>query len=115
MTELLSRLREALSDQYAIERQLGQGGMATVFLGRDLRHRRDVALKVLNPELAVVVGAERFSREIDIAARLSHPHILPLLNSGSFRLHAEVPGSEIPYYVMPFVEGESLRDRLARD
>jgi eukaryotic-like serine/threonine-protein kinase len=114
-TGLLPRLREALNDQYAVERELGRGGMATVFLARDLRHRRDVALKVLNPELSVAIGADRFQREIEIAARLSHPHILPLLNSGSFRLHSAVPGSEIPYYVMPFVEGESIRDRLTRD
>jgi serine/threonine-protein kinase len=99
-------LRSALADRYAIERELGQGGMATVYLAVDLKHHRKVALKVLRPEIAVTVGADRFSREIEVAARLQHPNILPLLDSG------EATG--FFFYVMPYVEGESLRDRLAR-
>jgi hypothetical protein len=102
----LDALRLALADRYAIERELGQGGMATVYLAEDLRHNRKVALKVLRPEIAVTVGAGRFAREIEVAARLQHPNILPLLDSG------EVEG--FFFYVMPYVQGESLRDRLAR-
>jgi Tol biopolymer transport system component/tRNA A-37 threonylcarbamoyl transferase component Bud32 len=98
---------EALSDRYTIERELGQGGMATVYLARDLRHDRKVAIKVLRPELAAVIGAERFLREIKTIAHLQHPHILGLIDSG------EVGGTA--YYVMPFMEGESLRDRLRRE
>ncbi|MBI2537255.1 MAG: protein kinase, partial [Gemmatimonadetes bacterium] len=90
-----------------MEREVGRGGMATVYQAEDVRHRRSVALKVLLPELAVAIGPERFLREIGIAARLQHPHILPLYDSG------EVEGCL--YYVMPFVEGESLRDRLAKE
>jgi serine/threonine-protein kinase len=100
----LERLRTALAQRYRIERELGRGGMATVYLAEDLRHRRQVAIKVLNPELAAALGPDRFLREIEIAARLAHPHILPLYDSG------EAEG--FLYYVMPFVEGESLRDRL---
>src|SRR6266513_1937200 len=107
MAELLARLRGALADRYAIERELGHGGMATVYLAQDLKHGRAVAIKVLRPELAAALGAERFLREIEIAARLTHPHILPLHDSG------EAKG--FLYYVMPFVEGESLRDRLKRE
>ena len=92
---------------YRVLRMLGQGGMATVYLARDERHRRSVALKVLHPELAHALGAERFLREIEVAANLSHPHILPLHDSG------EAAG--LLYYVMPYVEGESLRDRLTRE
>ncbi len=99
-------LAAALSDRYAIERELGQGGMATVYLARDLRHERHVAVKVLRPELAASLGAERFLREIKLAAKLQHPHILPLHDSG------EAGG--FLYYVMPYVDGESLRARLAR-
>jgi serine/threonine-protein kinase len=99
-------LRSALADRYAIERELGQGGMATVYLAEDLKHHRKVALKVLRPELAVTIGAGRFSREIEVAARLQHPNILPLLDSG------EAAG--FFFYVMPYVEGETLRDRLER-
>ena len=106
MTDALDRLTTALADRYVIERELGQGGMATVYLAEDLKHHRKVALKVLRPEIAVTVGAGRFAREIEVAARLQHPNILPLLDSG------EVEG--FFFYVMPFVEGESLRDRLAR-
>ena len=106
MTDVARRLSEALADRYGIERELGQGGMATVYLAEDLKHHRKVAVKVLRPELAISLGSERFFREIDVAARLQHPHILPLLDSG------EAGG--FFYYVMPFVEGESLRDRLDR-
>ena len=98
------RLSEALADRYRIERELGQGGMATVYLARDLKHDRDVAIKVLNPDLSQTLGAERFLREIPLAARLSHPHILPLFDSG------EAGGAL--FYVMPRVAGTSLRDRL---
>jgi tRNA A-37 threonylcarbamoyl transferase component Bud32 len=96
----------ALGDRYRIERELGQGGMATVYLAYDLRHERKVAIKVLRPELAASIGPERFLREIRIAAQLQHPHVLPLLESG------EAGG--FLFYVMPYVDGESLRDRLAR-
>ena len=97
------RLKAALADRYAIEREIGSGGMATVYLADDLKHERKVALKVLKPELAAVVGAERFLAEIRTTANLQHPHILPLFDSG------EADG--FLFYVMPFVEGESLRDR----
>jgi serine/threonine-protein kinase len=100
-------LRSALLDRYRLEREIGAGGMATVYLARDLKHDRDVALKVLRPELAAVLGADRFLAEIKVTASLQHPNIVPLFDSG------EVEGR--PFYVMPFVAGESLRDRLARD
>jgi serine/threonine protein kinase/Flp pilus assembly protein TadD len=101
------RLKTALADRYAIERELGSGGMATVYLAQDLKHDRQVALKVLKPELAHAVGADRFLREIRITAGLNHPHILPLLDSG------EADG--FLYFVMPYVAGESLRARLDRE
>jgi serine/threonine-protein kinase len=107
MTEPVSRFQGALAERYRIERELGQGGMATVYLAEDLRHDRKVAIKVLRPELSAVIGAERFLREIKTIATLQHPHILGLIDSG------EVNGTA--YYVMPFVEGESLRDRLRRE
>ena len=108
MTEdVAERLSRALADRYAIERELGQGGMSTVYLADDLKHRRKVALKVLKPDLAAALGAERFLREIETTANLRHPHILPLYDSG------EADG--FLYYVMPFVEGESLRGRLDRE
>src|SRR6184192_848029 len=107
MAELLARLRGVLADRYAIDRELGHGGAATVYLAQDLKHGRRVAIKVLRPELAAALGAERFLREIEIAARLTHPHILPLHDSGE--------ASGFLYYVMPFVQGESLRDRLRRE
>jgi serine/threonine-protein kinase len=107
LTDLLARLASTLSDRYRIERELGQGGMATVYLAQDLKHGRRVAIKVLRPELAAVIGADRFLREIRTLATLQHPHILGLIDSG------EVQGTA--YYVMPFVDGESLRDRLARE
>ncbi|MGE5925898.1 MAG: protein kinase domain-containing protein, partial [Gemmatimonadota bacterium] len=100
-------LSDALSDRYRVERELGRGGMAVVYLAHDLRHGRPVALKVLNPELAHALGAERFEREIHVAARLQHPHILTVLDSG------EAAGQL--WFTMPFVEGESLRSRLARE
>lgn len=103
----LARLHAALAGRYTIERELGRGGMATVYLGHDPKHDRPVAIKVLRPELAASVGAERFLREIQIAAHLQHPHILALHDSG------EADG--ILYYVMPYVEGESLREKLERD
>ena len=105
MTEI-SRLSTALADRYVIERELGAGGMATVYLAEDVRHRRKVAVKVLRPELAATIGPERFIREIEIAAGLTHPHILPLHDSG------EADG--FLYYVMPYIEGESLRGQLDR-
>jgi serine/threonine-protein kinase len=104
MSELLEQLRTSLADHYAIERELGRGGMATVFLARDLKHDRPVAVKVLLPDLSVALGPERFRREIDVATHVSHPHILPLYDSGE--------ANGLLYYVMPFVEGRSLRDRL---
>jgi TolB-like protein/Tfp pilus assembly protein PilF/tRNA A-37 threonylcarbamoyl transferase component Bud32 len=104
MTQLLEQLRGAVRDRYAVDREVGRGGMATVFLAQDLKHDRRVALKVLHPVLAATLGADRFLREIQIAARLQHPHILPLYDSGQ--------ADTLLYYVMPFVEGESLRDRL---
>ena len=107
MATPLEALRAALAGQYEVERELGRGGMATVYLARDLKHRRPVAIKVVRPELAESLGAERFLREIDTAAHLAHPHILPLFDSG------EAGGAL--YYVMPYVDGESLRDRLARE
>ncbi len=103
----LERVREAFAQSYAVEREVGQGGMATVYLARDLKHARPVALKVLRPELAAAMGGDRFPREIQIVAQLAHPHILPLHDSG------ELGG--FLYYVMPFVEGESLRQKLTRE
>jgi len=101
------RLAAALADRYAIERELGQGGMATVYLAQDLKHERQVAIKVLRPELAAVLGAERFVQEIKTTAQLSHPHILPLFDSG------EAQG--FLYYVMPYIEGETVREKLNRE
>src|SRR5687767_2115780 len=103
----IDRLREALSSTYTIDRELGRGGMATVYLAQDAKHDRLVALKVLHPDLAASLGPERFLREIKLAARLNHPHILPLHDSGD--------AQGFLYYVMPYVEGESLRERLDRD
>jgi serine/threonine protein kinase len=104
---ILVRLREEIGDRYSVERELGRGGMATVFLARDIKHDREVAIKVLHPELSASIGSDRFEREIKLAARLQHPHILGLYDSGS--------AGELLYYVMPFVRGESLRDRIARE
>jgi Tol biopolymer transport system component len=107
MGEILARLAAALESRYEIKRQVGAGGMATVYLAHDIRHDRDVAIKVLHPELAAALGADRFLAEIKTTARLQHPHILPLLDSG------EADG--LLFYVMPFVSGESLRTRLERE
>jgi serine/threonine-protein kinase len=107
MPELLGRLQSALADRYRLDREAGAGGMATVYLAEDVRHDRRVALKVLRPELAAVIGAERFLAEIKLTANLQHPHILPLFESG------EADG--YLFYVMPFVEGETLRDRISRE
>jgi Tol biopolymer transport system component/tRNA A-37 threonylcarbamoyl transferase component Bud32 len=107
MPELLGRLQSALSDRYRIDREVGAGGMATVYLAEDVRHDRRVALKVLRPELAAVIGAERFLAEIKLTANLQHPHILPLFDSG------EADG--YLFYVMPFVKGETLRDRMSHE
>ena len=107
MTDALSALSAALADRYRLERELGHGGMATVYLAQDLRHDRAVALKVLKPELAHALGPERFLREIQVTAQLDHPHILPLLDSGD--------AGGFLYYVMPYVQGETLRTRLTRE
>ncbi len=107
MTDVVASLRAGLADRYSIERELGQGGMATVYLAQDLKHDRKVALKVLKPELAAVLGAERFVVEIKTTASLSHPHILPLFDSGTV--------NGFLFYVMPYVEGETLRDKLNRE
>jgi serine/threonine-protein kinase len=109
------RLRAALADRYRLERELGQGGMATVYLAHDLKHDRKVAIKVLRPELAAVLGAERFLSEIKTTANLQHPHILPLHDSGEARDAGDPMGRPYLFYVMPFIEGESLRDRLTRE
>ncbi|HOX21031.1 MAG TPA: protein kinase [Gemmatimonadales bacterium] len=107
MTEPLARLSTALADKYRIERELGAGGMATVYLAQDLKHDRKVAVKVLRPELAAVIGAERFLSEIKTTANLQHPHILPLHDSGE--------ADSFLFYVMPYVEGETVRDRISRE
>ncbi len=107
MTEITSKLSTALADRYKIERHLGEGGMATVYLAEDLKHKRKVAVKVLRPELAAVLGAERFVQEITTTANLQHPHILPLFDSGE--------ADSFLYYVMPFIDGETLRDKLNRE
>src|SRR5687768_2158671 len=106
VTADVGRLTSALADRYRIERELGRGGMATVYLAHDLRHGRDVAIKVLHPDLGAALGGDRFLTEIRTTARLQHPHILPLLDSGD--------AGGLLYYVMPVVTGESLRVRLTR-
>ncbi len=107
MTNGLHRLTAALIRSYRIERELGAGGMATVYLAHDLKHERDVAIKVLHPDLGAALGSERFLSEIRTTARLQHPHILPLLDSGD--------ADGLLYYVMPLVTGETLRARLERE
>ena len=107
MSDITARLSTALADRYTIERELGSGGMATVYLAEDLKHKRKVAVKVLRPELAAVLGAERFVQEIATTANLQHPHILPLFDSGE--------ADSFLYYVMPFIDGETLRDKLNRE
>ncbi len=118
MTGITDRLAAALADRYRIERELGQGGMATVYLAEDLKHRRTVAIKVLKPELATALGPERFLKEIETTANLRHPGILPLYDSGTVRVEFESPTprvTELLFYVMPYVEGESLAARLRRE
>src|ERR687886_1665992 len=107
MADTFDPLKAALADRYTVERELGSGGMATVYLARDVRHHRRVAIKVMHPELASLIGAERFLKEIETTANLQHPNILPLFDSG------QVDGTV--FYVMPYVEGESLRTRLKRE
>src|SRR3989304_747314 len=107
MHDSLPTLQTALAERYRLQHELGRGGMATVYLSEDVKHHRHVAIKVLRPELAAALGPERFLREITVTAKLDHPHILPLLDSG------EAAG--FLYYVMPYVEGETLRDRLTRE
>ncbi|MCH7716758.1 MAG: serine/threonine protein kinase, partial [Gemmatimonadetes bacterium] len=107
MSEITQKLTTALADRYKIERHLGEGGMANVYLAEDLKHHRKVAVKVLRPELAAVLGAERFVQEIETTANLQHPHILPLHDSGD--------ADGFLYYVMPFIDGETLRDKLNRE
>jgi serine/threonine protein kinase len=107
VTAITDRLTTAVAGRYRLERHLGEGGMATVYLAHDLKHDRKVALKVLKPELAAILGAERFLNEIKVTANLQHPNILPLYDSGE--------ADTFLYYVMPFVEGESLRDRMNRE
>ena len=107
LTSDAQRLGAALANRYRIERQIGQGGMATVYLAHDIRHDRDVAIKVLHEDLGATLGPERFLAEIKTTAKLQHPHILPLLDSGE--------ASGLLFYVMPFVAGETLRERLTRD
>ena len=107
MSEIPEALKASLAGRYDLEREIGRGGMATVYLARDVKHSRNVAVKVMRPDLAVSLGSDRFLREIEIAARLQHPHVLMLIDSG------EKDG--FLYYVMPFVDGESLRDRLVRE
>src|SRR4026209_842110 len=103
----IERLRSALADRYSIEREIGSGGMATVYLARDMKHDREVALKVLRSDLSAMIGSERFLAEVRITARLDHPHILTLIDSGS--------ADGILYYLLPYVRGESLGAKLQRD
>lgn len=107
MTASVERLTAALADRYTIESQIGEGGMATVYCAQDIRHRRKVAIKVLHPELTAVLGTERFLNEIELTANLQHPHILPLFDSGA--------ADTLLFYVMPYVQGETLRQRLSRE
>jgi serine/threonine-protein kinase len=107
MTEIPAALTTALSGQYRFERELGAGGMAVVYLARDLKHDRDVAIKVLKPEVAAAIGVNRFLSEIRTTGNLKHPHILPLFDSGS--------AGSLLFYVMPFIDGESLGSRVRRE
>ncbi|MEO8620032.1 MAG: protein kinase [bacterium] len=114
----VQRLSVALADRYAVEREIGRGGMATVYLARDLKHDRQVAIKVLHPEIGAALGASRFLLEIKTTANLRHPHIVPLFDSGEVQLAPRTPSENaetLLYYVMPLVEGESLRARIDRD
>src|SRR5205809_1834605 len=105
--DTVAHLAAALSDRYVIEREVGSGGMATVYLARDVKHNRRVALKVLKPELGAVLGIERFLAEIEVTANLQHPNLLPLFDSGE--------ANGLLFYVMPYIEGESLRARISRE
>ena len=107
MSDRLDDLKSALAGRYEIDREIGRGGMATVYLATDVRHHRQVAVKVLRPDLAAALGPERFLREIEIAANLTHPHILPLHDSG------EAEG--FLYYVMPYIKGDTLRERIDKE
>src|SRR5262245_33269580 len=107
MTDILDRLRLGLAGRYQLEHELGEGGMAIVYRAHDLKHDRDVAVKVLRPELSAVIGGERFLHEIRVTANLQHPHILALYDSGA--------ADGLLYYVMPYVAGESLRAKLERE
>ena len=107
LNDVLSRLRTSLEGRYTVDREIGRGGMSLVFQARDLKHNRNVAIKVLRPELTASIGADRFLSEINIAANLEHPNILPLFDSGD--------ANGLLYYSMPLVEGESLRDRINRE
>jgi serine/threonine-protein kinase len=114
----VQRLSVALADRYTVERELGSGGMATVYLARDLKHDRNVAIKVLHPEIGAALGGSRFLLEIKTTANLRHPHIVPLFDSGEVQLEPRTTGESsetLLYYVMPLVEGESLRARIDRD
>src|SRR5579862_4098470 len=120
--DALDTLQSALSDRYRIVREIGAGGMATVYLARDIKHDRHVALKLLRPELGAVLGGERFFAEIKVTAHLQHPHLLPLFDSGAVYPSSHPERSEgsfgpgaLLYYVMPFVEGETLRARLDKE
>ena len=106
VSDQLAKLNAALAGKYVLEREIANGGMSSVYLARDVKHERTVALKVLPSELARIVGHDRFLREIQISAKLVHPHIVPLYDSGE--------ADDLIYYVMPFIEGESLRSRLDR-
>src|SRR2546421_2937465 len=106
LNTLLARLQAAVADHYSVACEIGRGGMATVYLGDDLKHARQVAIKLLHPQLATGLGAERFLREIKTAAGLTHPHIVPLFDSGA--------RDGLLFYVMPYIDGETLRDRLTR-
>src|SRR4051794_19470842 len=115
MSDPVEPLPAGLQDRYAFERELGRGGMATVWRARDLRHDRPVSLKVLHPEVAASLGAERFQGEIRLAARLQHPHILSVFDSGAVRRPDGVGLADLLWFTMPFIDGETLRDRLNRE
>src|SRR3954471_19078985 len=106
------QLNASVGDRYTVERELGRGGMASVWLARDVRHQRLVAIKVLHPDLASAIGAERFIREIRLTAGLQHPNIIPVLDSGVLAVQGQ---PALPWYAMSYVAGESLRSRLERD
>jgi len=115
LAEVAPELPTVLGDRYRIVREIGRGGMGTVYLADDAKHCRQVAVKVLHPEVARIIGRDRFDREIEIAASLSHPHILPLHDSGEVNADGESDGLSFLYFITPFAEGESLRDRLVRE